>query len=466
MLGSMHMFGASGGKYGFVATSYSPGVLSSTNDTSTAFASVYDSIGNLYTVGDLAYLGVSKNMIVTKYSSNGTVIWQKTYAVAQGGSSSAFDIDCDTNGDIYVVGYNDTSGTDFGLVMKINSSGTIVWQKLLQDTSISTGPMVPRCIVADTYSCTIVADRDATPGSGNWSYWIALSSSDGTQQFTRKFSSGATDWNFRSHCSQTNTGNVYIVGDYTSTTYTRAIITKLSPAVTGSFGTNNLAWSKHAPDLYTTLLTDVVAKPGITDTGCYAVGRVNIAANVSRAALFEFDINGNIVQQAFIENNTGNFSNSSYGIALDSTGNIFVSTYISDGTGTSIMEFNSSFALLSSTVFPNITSFSGQLLRAPISISTKNSLSFVGRCYNTSGNSLITTWSINNNVPTSANYAVGSGVYQRVGTAANLTVSTGNASLSSVTLTIATGSINTITGNIAETTRTITNAVNNLIELT
>ncbi len=95
----------------------------------------FDSSDNIYAAGFTTNVfsttGAVEDGYVVKYNSSGTVQWQRAFGTTE--SDSLYDIAVDDSGNSYVGGHTDVAGvSDFrGLVIKINSSGVIQWQCML-----------------------------------------------------------------------------------------------------------------------------------------------------------------------------------------------------------------------------------------------------------------------------------------------------------------------------------------------
>ncbi len=91
-----------------------------------------DSQGNIY------FLGTDNdsvnNMVLIKYDNFGNIAWLKEFQTS-GRSAYGHSIAVDSNDDLLILGSAlDTNPDDLdAIMMKINSSGTIVWQKALTD---------------------------------------------------------------------------------------------------------------------------------------------------------------------------------------------------------------------------------------------------------------------------------------------------------------------------------------------
>src|SRR5712692_2053150 len=99
-----------------------------------------DGIGNIYSVGVTTSFGIAGvNVFFLKYNSNGSLLWQTTWG---GLNMEEIDNGCalDSQGNIYAAGWVQPSGgacepwSSNGpcqvFIVKVNSSGSLVWQKL------------------------------------------------------------------------------------------------------------------------------------------------------------------------------------------------------------------------------------------------------------------------------------------------------------------------------------------------
>lgn len=89
-----------------------------------------DSSGNVYVGGSGKYDSTSGvyNFIIAKYNSSGTLQWQRKLEQS-GGNNVAAGFYVDSSGNSYITGYSNQSGTYYGYVAKYDSSGTIQWQR-------------------------------------------------------------------------------------------------------------------------------------------------------------------------------------------------------------------------------------------------------------------------------------------------------------------------------------------------
>jgi len=114
---------------------------SSSNSGRPSPGCVVDSSGNIY----LTYDGYSGNCYVIKFNSSGSIVWQKyftntggqTYSTSGGNAIKTLAID-NTNGYVYI---NAQSNYSYGITIKLDLNGNIIWSKQLaaSPTSIEIG---------------------------------------------------------------------------------------------------------------------------------------------------------------------------------------------------------------------------------------------------------------------------------------------------------------------------------------
>ena len=141
--------------------------------SSIGYGAAVDPSGNIYAVG----MNSSKILLV-KYDSSGSILWQR---YLNQGSSTGYGVATDASGNVYITG-----GTANGiLVAKYNSSGTIQWQRSIQQ-SFSDGRGI--CIGAsgfiyvsgfatdsNQYGISVIMKDDGSASSGTAFATMAVS---------------------------------------------------------------------------------------------------------------------------------------------------------------------------------------------------------------------------------------------------------------------------------------------------
>jgi len=127
-----------------------------------------DSSGNIYAVG----YNIAGNIGVFKFDSSGNLTWTRRMVGGEGRAVTS-----DSSGNIYVASEGSSSQ-----IMKINSSGTLQWQRKLATTGNT--PQARAIYYDNDTSSLYVAGSSATSNNGDC--FIAKYDSSGTLQWQRK----------------------------------------------------------------------------------------------------------------------------------------------------------------------------------------------------------------------------------------------------------------------------------------
>ncbi len=151
-----------------------------------------DSLDDIYIAGHTSSTGAgSQDFFIGKYASDSSSYWSRTF----GGSSSdiAEAVALDSLNNVYVVGYTNSAGqggNDF-LLVKYSSSGTLEWQRTLGSTGSDTG----RAIAIDSLDNVYIAGNSDLGGTGFGSNdgLIAKYNPSGTLQWQKAFGGTLSD---------------------------------------------------------------------------------------------------------------------------------------------------------------------------------------------------------------------------------------------------------------------------------
>jgi outer membrane protein assembly factor BamB len=137
------------------------------------------------------YVGSSGAGYFAKFDNAGTVLWSRD--VAQGGAKlNIRSMNVDSSDNVYVHGYINDNVTSMNkqIVMKYNSSGTVLWQRKIGHAWIgnASGYTTP---AGDTY--LIGTSNDAGSTAGVKAVTIIKYNSSGTLQFQRYFKSNVAN---------------------------------------------------------------------------------------------------------------------------------------------------------------------------------------------------------------------------------------------------------------------------------
>jgi len=154
-----------------------------------------DSSSNVYVCGITVRSGAANKGIVFKYNSSGSLQWQREFSSLD--TVATEGIVCDSTGAIYIASfYSDSSGgTNFGSLIKYNSSGTLQWQTkttyLAYPVSSSTNTNSMSLAVDSSNNIYVISTSSQYTTSGGTVYGspnlIQKFNSSGTQQWARNF---------------------------------------------------------------------------------------------------------------------------------------------------------------------------------------------------------------------------------------------------------------------------------------
>ncbi len=210
-----------------------------------------DSLGNVYVTGyfngtvnfddtggtDSKGSNGSIDIFITKYNSDGSYGWTKTFGGT--GGERAKSITVDSTGNLYLTGdfngtanFDDTGGTDSKeskggddiFITKYNSDGSYAWTRAFGGTSHEMGRGISVDSIGDVYvigSFLGTANFDGTGGTdskvskGSYDIFITKYKSNGSYAWTRTF--GGTSYDWGNGISVDNMGNVYVTGEFLGT---------------------------------------------------------------------------------------------------------------------------------------------------------------------------------------------------------------------------------------------------------
>jgi sugar lactone lactonase YvrE len=278
---------------------------STANDT--IVSSAVDAAGNVYCAGTAGIYGGSDAVVVFKFSSTGTLIWQKRLA------KSLYKLQCggivvSDAGDCYVAYFsnNEVASTSGTCLTKINADGTLGWTATYAAASghLSTLRLNP---AKDRAYLTCGSLASGYFDMALISFNLVTGSVAGT--FARK-TTMPNGHDICHDCAVDTNGDIYVVGEYTLNTATSfGVIIKLNSSLVlqwanqftrsfdtrhpmGIYITNNLIYvvSTYTNDLFTL----AVPKDGsIPLTGTYSSSPLSITYSVCSALVAAGLVGGN-----------------------------------------------------------------------------------------------------------------------------------------------------------------------------
>jgi uncharacterized delta-60 repeat protein len=168
--------------------------------------------------GGYIVAGGSGNFWVLKLNADGTISWQKTYGGRT--SASAYSVQQSADGGYIVAGTiceTDAFGNCTGIfdmwLLKLNSDGTIAWQKRYGGSSSDHASSVQQTVDGGY----IVAGATASFGAGNYDFWVLKLNVDGTISWQKTYGGSGED---KAHSIQQTVDGGYILA---GTTYSSSV---------------------------------------------------------------------------------------------------------------------------------------------------------------------------------------------------------------------------------------------------
>jgi hypothetical protein len=196
-----------------------------------------DKDGNIYITGHiratasfdgitLIYNGISNNIFVAKYSSNGNCIWAKR--IASSGAGEGWSIATDRAENLYVAGFYagslsfanliyGASGAD-GFIAKYSTNGTELWFKVITGLNTEGVYGIATDTSANVYatglfdSPTILTSGLSVNRAGSWDALILKYDSAGNAQWLRN--AGGTAADYGRGIAVDKEGSAYITGSF------------------------------------------------------------------------------------------------------------------------------------------------------------------------------------------------------------------------------------------------------------
>jgi hypothetical protein len=260
-----------------------------------AYGLAVDGAGGVYICGSTAQSG--GNAFVAKYNSSGTLQWQRVITLTGANSLALKAAATDGSNNVYVSGYYYTSFIQEQLLMKYDSAGTLLWQRIIGQSN------------TDDSAEGVAVDSSGnvyTGGFGaSYDFFLTKYDTNGTLQWQQLIA--RTGSSQGTGVAVDSSANVYLVGyEYNSSNIQVVSVVKLNTSGT-------LQWSQtlsHASVYLSGLAVDVTDAGDVFITG--------IAAS-SAALVARYNTSGTLQWQRTFDGTSGTADiQAGYGIAVDS----------------------------------------------------------------------------------------------------------------------------------------------------
>lgn len=297
------------------------------SDNGSAIAA--DASGNVYVAGYTFGNGTDRDICVMKINSTGDTVWVRKFDGSAGKTDQASAIAVDASGAVYITGYskNTASGYDY-ITIKYNSIGDTLWTKKYNGTGNGTDKATA-LFVDGAGNVYISGYSDSDPSlASNDNYVTIKYSSAGVQLWVSSFNGTANGADRASGIIVDASGNVFVTGkSFNGTDYDLVTLKYNAAGVQQNSATYSGGYGDDSPNA---IAIDA-------NSNIYLTGQT-LAANLFDDCI-TLKYNSSLTQtwaQTF--NGTGNKNDRAYAIAIDGVGNVYV-TGESDST-ISILEKN------------------------------------------------------------------------------------------------------------------------------
>jgi len=286
------------------------------NYTDHAFAIAVDGSGNVYVTGNSQGPGTGADYATIKYNSSGKRQWVRRYK-GPGGGDYANAIAVDGSGNVYVTGYSEGSGTDNDYAtIKYDTNGVRQWKRRYNGPG--NGNDAAYAIALDGSGNVYVTGK-STGSSTSWDYMTIKYDSNGVRQWKRRYNGRGNYADVAHAIAVDGSGNVYVTGRSTGsgTDYDYATI---------KYDTNGVRqWVRRykRPGNY----ADVAHAIAVDASGnVYVTGYSTGSGTDYDYATIKYNSSGKR-QWKRRYNGPGNDDDYAEAIALDGSGNVYVTGY-------------------------------------------------------------------------------------------------------------------------------------------
>jgi len=300
-----------------------------------ASALALDTQGNVYVTGGSYGKWTRFDYATVKYDSEGVEQWVARYNGPGNGSDSAYVLALDTQGNVYVTGWSRGNGTawDYATV-KYNSEGVLQWVARYDGPGTDNeSDDWARALALDTQGNVYVTGESESSGTDR-DYATVKYNSAGVEQWVARYNGSGNDEREGASALALDTqGNVYVTGySYSSVTSSDYATVKYD-----SSGVEQWVARYNGPgnagDGASALALDTQGNVYVTGRSDSDVkGNGTVSGSNSDYATVKYNSAG-VEQWVARYNGLGNDRDGAYALALDTQGNVYV-TGRSKGNGT------------------------------------------------------------------------------------------------------------------------------------
>jgi len=274
-----------------------------------------DGSGNVYVTGCETAPGQKTNIWVRKYDPDGNVVWTKTHNGPANWYDFGYGIAVDGSGNVYVTGEEYVAGELYDIwVRKYDSSGNEVWTRTYR------GPVNQYDegygIAVDGNGNVYVTGYETVAGEGH-NIWVRKYNADGNVVWTKTYNGVDNQDDEGRAIAVDRNGNVYVTG------FEVVIGEDCNIWVRKYRSNGDIVWTRtyNGKDNY----ADIGYGIALDRSGnIYVTGQEMVTGEGANIWARKYDLDGNIVWTWTYNNEITNGNDCGYSITLDGSGNVYV----------------------------------------------------------------------------------------------------------------------------------------------
>ncbi|MEI6948751.1 SBBP repeat-containing protein [Paraflavisolibacter sp. H34] len=279
-----------------------------------AKAVAVDAAGNVYVTGESTGNPTIFDYATVKYSASGVLLWTARYSGPGTGQHRATALAVDAAGNVYVTGQSRGTASEDYATVKYNAAGVQQWAARYNGPANSSD--FARALAVDGSGNVYVTGHSFST-AGRFDYLTVKYNAAGAQQWEARYDGPGHDLDEAHALAVDGSGNVYVAGqsagsssfpDYATVKYSAAGVqqwaARYDGPVAGSFDAANALVLEAAGNVYVT---------GQSDGGGSFSDYVTLKYN-----------NSGVQQWLARYNGTGNASDFANALAVDASGNVYV----------------------------------------------------------------------------------------------------------------------------------------------
>ncbi|MGA2669569.1 MAG: SBBP repeat-containing protein, partial [Ignavibacteria bacterium] len=277
-----------------------------------------DDSGNVYVTGESYNTSSLYNFATVKYNSSGVQQWASIYNGPGNNTDEPTRLAIDNSGNVYVTGYTINGNVTEYATVKYNSSGVQQWASIYNGTNNTTS--IANGITVDHQGYVYITGRSIQSGTNEDIVTIKYNPSTGDSVWVRKFNSTASNPDEGYGIAADRYNNIYVTGASNSLSNSTWGIVDIKY---NSSGVQQWAAVYTPPGRQSSYGKKIV----IDSLGNSFIGGYSLTYTASLHTedylTAKFDSNG-VMQWINFYNGPGNDRDEGYGIAIDNSGNSYI----------------------------------------------------------------------------------------------------------------------------------------------